>query len=237
MDISLARLAPIMSRMAPCDDSGLCEDIDAIATFPNERIIRHKPQLAAVIDISPVVLGHSMICPTEHVVATKYLGRDLARCIWQEAEDLGRQISKQLGAQSFVLLEHGVSPGLFGVGCVRHAHVHVCPVYNSVSASFRRGAFQEVCSESVYFSSFLEAAEYVEDIESHLLGHLGGEDWLAGVPDKDIRQVSRKLLAKINNVDSTIIDWAVAANGKLFKESLRQMAPLRTPNPPIVDES
>jgi len=236
MNISWIRHTPLVNGTAVCDDSGLCETIDAAAELSDERIIWRNRRLVALVDISPVVLGHSMVCPTDHVVATKHLGKDSAHYIWQEAKDLGRQISQQLGAQSFVLLEHGVSPDHSGAGCVRHAHVHVCPLFNNVNAAFPEYAFRDVCLESETYKSFLEAVKYVDEIESYLLGNLGGEIWLAGVPRKDIRQVSRVLLAEVNNKDSTLIDWAVAAGGKLFRESLREVSSLKDNNSPILDE-
>jgi diadenosine tetraphosphate (Ap4A) HIT family hydrolase len=219
-----------MSGIPICDDSGLCHTIDVACVLPEERVLRCDTWSISLVDISPVVLGHSMVCPPAHALSTRELGHERAADIWRAADSLGREICGLLGTDSFALVEHGVSPDLPAGGCVRHAHVHVCPLFANTKSGYSWAVFRRVCRASQTFGSFIEASRSVKGSGSYLLARLGDGVWASGVPRADIRQVSRVLLAELNGMDSTIIDWAIAANGALFRESLRRLSGLKTPD-------
>lgn len=115
-----------------CDRSDLCAEFSGTAdtefsrTYPRTgRYLAATADSVAVVDLSPLVVGHVLVCPRMHYFSAAQAIADpecdfkmfLVGFLKIYADIFGR----------FVILEHGSTEAMRSA-CISHAHLHVLPL-------------------------------------------------------------------------------------------------------------
>lgn len=204
-----------------CDDSGLCQAADECqaSVGPKRRYMRSRKS-AVLVDISPISVGHSLVVPAAHVTATSALTPAEFSDVWTLAERARHCIASGGATQPVVLLEHGLTSSYKGPSCVRHAHIHACPI-DPRTRSW--SDLETVLSQYLLFvkaATSLEAAMIsAESLDSYVVGSLGPW-WFAGRPRPAVRQVTRTILCSLATDPPADVDWFLGALGSKFSASL-----------------
>ncbi|WP_374104879.1 HIT domain-containing protein [Nocardia sp. MH4] len=176
---------------------------------------------AALVDISPVSLGHSLVVPVAHVTSTDALTSIEFLDVWALAEQARCRISSKCAEQPVILLEHGLSSNYEGPSCVRHAHIHVCPIDPRLRTW---PDLEKVLCENLLHvkaaTSLESAMNAAQSMDSYVVGSLGPW-WFTGKPRPKIRQVTRAILCSLSTEPPEDVDWFIGALGKQFDASLR----------------
>ena len=172
-----------------------------------DRLVEGCADWATIVDIAPVVLGHLLVLPFEHVVRASQLGLDLFAKYW---EFVGRSASTltRLMDAPVVAIEHGSPSDRASMSCVRHCHTHLAPVDTRLLdlGELLASVDQYVEIEAVHSSS-RAAQESLSTMAEYVLVRLGDRA-VVGRPRPAIRQISRVLLASLNHgTEIRDVDW------------------------------
>ena len=99
----------------------------------DEKIIARSQHFVVLQDISPIVPGHYLVLPKQHLTSISQIPNEW----WPELERIIDQVVKFLTSKygAPFLFEHGSSPdvsGSVGGACIEHAHIHLIPKEISV---------------------------------------------------------------------------------------------------------
>lgn len=97
-----------------------------IYKHPTDKILFESPHFVAMPDISPIVPGHTLLFPKDHILSLSRLEPDE----WQEFKLIKSSVTAWLRekSMSYFVFEHGtVSPEISSGICVKHAHLHFIP--------------------------------------------------------------------------------------------------------------
>ena len=87
------------------------------------------------MDLFPVVPGHMLVIPRQHVESIAELDYDVATDMMKKAQELGRAVMQSdLGADGFGLMQF--NGGAAGQD-VFHVHLHVIPRYHGDGFGFK----------------------------------------------------------------------------------------------------
>jgi diadenosine tetraphosphate (Ap4A) HIT family hydrolase len=214
--VSQSPLCGLASRVPQCDDSGLCEIVDR-SRLPRvvDRCLDGDRAAVLLADVSPVRVGHCLVLPREHVTSTLALATSTNESVWALAHGAAHRL-RDLCGTPVVLLEHGLSPTHLGPSCVRHAHVHVCPI----DLPGELDAVLDRLFRQLRFASTREEVEsHAAHYDSHVIGHCGSS-WFSGIPDPRVRQVTRVFLSSLVATPPVDIDWIFGAFGAKYLETL-----------------
>lgn len=115
----------------------LCDEINSkeplsyyldVYENPTDKVLFESPHFIAMPDISPIVPGHSLLFPKNHLLSLS----QLQSIEWQEFKRIKNSIVKwaQNNFGSVFVFEHGTVIPEIGSGvCVQHAHLHVIPAH------------------------------------------------------------------------------------------------------------
>ena len=82
-------------------------------------------KLIAILDVNPVVDGHTLIIPKEHIEDYTKLDKDTILHIYEVADKLTKDIMKKLNSKGMTFsINYGDSQE------VKHFHLHLLPDYN-----------------------------------------------------------------------------------------------------------
>jgi diadenosine tetraphosphate (Ap4A) HIT family hydrolase len=209
-----------------CDASGLCEAVDLAALKPesSERCYAYTQSSVGLVDINPIAVGHLLVTPRAHLTSTAELEQSVASEVWTFASSLLLRPAPSLEAAAGVLLEHGVTADFPGPACVRHAHVHACPVgkeFGNIHAV--RTTLESLTTGLRSYSTLSHALSAARTMDSYLLATTPGNDYLLGVPSRSIPQVTRIALGIMNRRDLDTLDWALNPAGQLYRDTLRYL--------------
>ena len=94
------------------------------------KVVYEDNKVRAIMDINPVVDGHVLIIPKEHVTDYTLMTDELVCHINKVAKDLGRKIMNKLGAKGLTMtVNYGDAQE------VKHYHLHLLPDYHISKAS------------------------------------------------------------------------------------------------------
>lgn len=117
-----------------CDDSDFCGEFAGsqatpfAATYPDQpgRILASTETVSVLVDLAPLVPGHVLVVPHQHVMAFGHLDETA----WTHAIALRdravRAVTDAFGPT--VIVEHGSDVHRGSGSCVEHAHWHVLPL-------------------------------------------------------------------------------------------------------------
>lgn len=210
-----------------CDDSGLCQVADeSQATIgPKRRYMRSRTS-AVLVDIAPVAVGHSLVVPAAHVTATIALEPADFSDAWTLAEQARHRITAIDAGQLVVLLEHGLAPEYKGPSCVRHTHIHVCPIDSRTrSWADLENTLDKYLIDVKAATSLQEAVNSARLMDSYVIGSLGPW-WFTGRPQPKLRQVTRAILCSLSTEPPSDPDWILSALGEKYRASMDLLADL-----------
>lgn len=230
----MRQMRPVELSLHPphCDDSGLCEAADEVLDDQNpmSRVLDQASRAVVLVDLSPIRVGHCLITPREHVTSTLALDPVTNDACWDLAERSAHRL-QQLTGTSVMLLEHGLHAAYLGPSCVRHAHVHACPVDLPLELMSALSAIRSL----EFFDTRRGAESHAARYDSHVIGRFK-KDWFAGAPDPSIRQFTRALLSRVVASPPPDVDWAIGALGAKFIKTLelfgREFVSTRRMGPP-----
>lgn len=210
--------------MNPCDDSGLCEEIDRLVSrgIRSARSVSVGSGWTTLVDVAPLARGHLLYVTETHVpsLAALPFHERVAQlhCLDAVATWLGEHLQEDV-----LRVEHGAADVGTRFDCVRHAHVHLIPYgicHGSKAVDVSR--FAVFASDVRRFDDVLAAYRECHNMDSYLIVSTGS-DTLVGRP-REQRQVARGLIADILELESHRIDWALNAHSRLYDETVRELA-------------
>jgi len=103
-------------------DCIFCKIVDG--EIPSKKIYEDD-LVIAIMDVNPVVDGHVLIIPKNHVTDFKELDAELLNHIYDVAKQLTDRLIDRLGSKGLTLcVNYGESQ------VVKHFHLHLLPDYN-----------------------------------------------------------------------------------------------------------
>lgn len=205
-------------RTALCDESGVCEIIEEENGGAAQlRCFSRGQHAIAMVDIAPLAVGHCLVLSRDHVTSTLDLAAPAFAELWGLADELAVEVGITLGGNVMVL-EHGLRAQYSGPSCVRHAHVHVCPVASAEFAHLRHVLDANLANWRL-FDSREAAIQSIESQPQYMLGYLG-RDWFAGAPNTSVRQVTRATLADLVDTPPSDVDWYLGVGNPFFARTL-----------------
>lgn len=217
----------IASHSRICDDSGLC---DVAESADLDRTVYRRGRDQVVVDISPIAVGHCLVVPSEHVTTSHSLGVERSIECWTLAEDFARSMSIEY-RQSVATLEHGITGNYPGPSCVRHSHIHVCPV--RVPGDLR-STLDTFLSELMFVPTRPEAAAIASEFHSHVVGRVT-DLWFVGRPREGQRQITRAILAAMSETPPADVDWIFGAMGERYEATIRALCRRQTHTSSMAD--
>lgn len=92
--------------------------------IPSKKIYEDD-KVIVIMDVNPVVDGHLLVIPKEHVIDFTLLSEELTNHIHKVAKEQGLRLMEKLGSKG---LTQSVNYGDSQV--VKHFHLHLLPDYN-----------------------------------------------------------------------------------------------------------
>ncbi|MBK8867617.1 MAG: HIT domain-containing protein [Actinomycetales bacterium] len=204
-----------------CDESGLCEELELLSQGQGaSRLVHAAADWAALVDIAPIIEGHLLICPYQHVHAS--LDLEETKAFWLSCHQLAQRLCHNFGYSNYMLIEHGTRPDYCGPSCVRHVHVHLTLGQPTRLAE----AISTVVDKDREHSSCQAALDAVSLKPSYLILSSAPDHWIIGTPKPEIRQSSRRILVEAYCADLGLVDWAVTAAGESHIASVDKMVQL-----------
>lgn len=92
--------------------------------IPSKKIYEDD-KIIVIMDINPVVDGHCLIIPKEHIVDFVSMEDELYKYIFNTAKEMTKKIMKKLNSKGMTLtINYGDCQE------VKHFHLHLLPDYN-----------------------------------------------------------------------------------------------------------
>ena len=105
----------------------MCIFCDIISGKIPSSVVYEDDQVLAILDISQVTFGHTLVMPKKHVDSALEADEETIAAVFSAASKLARKIQKNTGAAGINLLANcGEAAGQ----SVPHMHVHVIPRYD-----------------------------------------------------------------------------------------------------------
>ena len=94
------------------------------------KVVYEDDKVKAIMDINPVVDGHVLVIPKEHVTDYTEMDDELVCHISKVAKDLGKRIMTKLNSKGLTMtVNYGDAQE------VKHYHLHLLPDYHISKAS------------------------------------------------------------------------------------------------------
>lgn len=94
------------------------------------KVVYEDDKVKAIMDINPVVDGHVLVIPKEHVTDYTEMNDELICHISKVAKDLGKRIMTKLNSKGLTMtVNYGDAQE------VKHYHLHLLPDYHISKAS------------------------------------------------------------------------------------------------------
>jgi diadenosine tetraphosphate (Ap4A) HIT family hydrolase len=103
-----------------------------------DRICVESKDFIAFPTVSPLVVGHMLVFPKNHVSSLSKLSVPLIESLCQLATEIATEVA--LHGSSLYFFEHGVLEDGKGSCGISHAHLHVLPLDSSVTSVLTRKA-------------------------------------------------------------------------------------------------
>lgn len=202
----------------PCDESGLGDAPNA--PEDRDRLVLAEDHAVLLVDVSPLVLGHCLVVPREHLPRTARLN-DEAYAGVQRVVERGRDIVRRTLNSNVMVVEHGASDARTPFECVRHVHLHLVPVRESSTVSRVAHALSQYADSIDTHPSSNQSAvlSALRKRDGYISVTLGSDTWVA-TPSRGVRHCSRQLIADVAGNGSDTADWAIAPRGARFESSI-----------------
>ena len=204
-----------------CDLSDLCSELEGAKdtefhkTYPDgpsSRDVLESRDFSALVDLSPMVVGHILLVPKGHYLSFADLIRSgqAAAEVYEEFSDVYRE---KFG--TYVVLEHG-STSDSGSACINHAHLHFLPL----EAAPLRDIMERDGLRFTKLTGLVSLASAVPEDAAYYLIASPNEmavSLSAGMPSQYFRLVIGELLG----IPPEECDWAVVVRRSLLFATLQ----------------
>ncbi|MGW0252685.1 HIT family protein [Nocardia goodfellowii] len=214
-----------MGILGSCDRSDLCaefsgtSDTEFARTYaePSDRYLAQTSDSVAVVDLSPLVVGHVLVCPRRHYYSAAEAIADTA-CGFQSF--LGRFLHRYAQVfGDFTILEHG-STAAMPTACISHAHLHVLPL-----------ALEPVINRMVddglslaLLDSWQGFSDLCIDESPYYLAADGNRFFIARPQQRMISQYLRVVAGASVAIPSEECDWALVVRREIFHQTIHRWA-------------
>jgi diadenosine tetraphosphate (Ap4A) HIT family hydrolase len=213
-----------VTQQAACEGSDLCDELRGaeVTSFsttykgnPTSRKIYSSEHLHLIADLSPLVTGHMLLIPVDHVLNFGHVITDSR----EELEALLSQIlplyRKAFGR--IAIVEHGSSSATNSSACITHAHWHLLPVNGAEMMRLIEGDGREpILFEDLQYLAELAARDlsylYCFDDRIHKVYAVG-----EALP----RQYPRSVAGRILGIEDPLWDWAITVRKELLRDTIR----------------
>jgi diadenosine tetraphosphate (Ap4A) HIT family hydrolase len=204
--------------LAPCDASGLCEEVEAISCDAgrSDRCVAVGDGWAILVDIAPLALGHCLFAHFEHLPRSVLLREatylDRARLIDRFTAAIRRNGLHPL------LVEHGSGDRPGREDCVRHPHVHIVALLRSLPLPGVVAALSRLIRVVDVVPSWRDLYAVTSNMDEYVVARTGGY-FVVGVTPK-VPQVARAILAMLGSRTADEIDWVLGAWNEMYAPSI-----------------
>ncbi|MEU4220817.1 HIT domain-containing protein [Actinoplanes sp. NPDC026623] len=208
-----------------CDGSDLCAELAGSHStefsrtyegYPRSRVLLETPNLALIVDISPLVEGHLLIVPKKHYFNFASAILDFPHEASKVTNFARDWIRETYGLVA--LFEHGSSSNESGGACIVHAHVHVLPVAaTELVAVMRRDELGlDTASDAASWTRVAGASR------PYLLCSDGERTFVAFPQVRLRRQYLRSAAAEALGIPSPHWDWSLVIRKDLLRNTVRR---------------
>lgn len=217
-----------------CDGSDLCSelrgnsDTEFHRTYPNvaTRVLEASDDCVAIVDLSPMVVGHVLVCPRAHYYSMAGALRDTNFHLWPFLSRFLSRYEKVFG--EYVVVEHGSTEDMAGSACISHAHLHIVPIALA-------GVLERMRSDGLALTSI----DSWEDLSRVAIGDhpyffaTDNENFRIVVnPPRTQSQYFRIVIGAAVGISPDECDWAVVNRRHHFEQTLAQWQEQHAPTKP-----
>jgi diadenosine tetraphosphate (Ap4A) HIT family hydrolase len=211
-----------MPGVGACDQSDLCSelrgdlDTEFTRTYPklSHRLLSESTQAAALVDLSPMVLGHALVCPRLHYFSAAQSLQD-PQCHYLDfLSPFLEQYQQVFG--DYVVLEHGSTDSMSGSACISHAHLHVLPL--QLDPIVNRMSADGLVLEEV--GSWAGLADVGSDNAPYFLAADRESIVVARRAPRMPNQYFRTVIGVELDIPPEECDWAVVIRRHIFEQTL-----------------
>lgn len=163
------------------------------------REICRSANFIVVADISPLVVGHLLVLPRQHLLSFGAVPSGHLPELRALLAALSARLATRYGEP--MLLEHGTDSNSDGGGCVSHAHLHLVPGVNGMAESLSAFRVTKVASLSDLRKWADSDEPYLYVGDSTEAGHVA--DQLGDIP----KQFLRIEVARLVGIRHPLWDW------------------------------
>ncbi len=181
------------------------------------RCLAETAGSVAVVDLSPLVVGHVLVCPRKHYFSA-------AQAMSDPGCDFGSFLSDFLPVYEsifgrFAILEHGSTAEMLD-SCISHAHVHVLPL--ALEPIVRRIAGD---GHSIFrLDGWKDVADLCTDQSPYYLAADGNRFFVARPPQRMASQYLRVVAGASIAIPPEECDWAVVVRQDVFHRTVQRWA-------------
>ncbi|MFC9433675.1 hypothetical protein [Nocardia sp. NPDC057030] len=168
----------------------------------------------AIVDLSPLVVGHVLACPRRHYYSAAQTLADPQSDFRVFLERFLNRYADIFG--DFTVLEHGSTPTM-PTTCISHAHLHILPL-----------ALEPIIGRMVsdglplsLLDGWQEVADLCIDESPYYLAADGKRFFVARTQQRMISQYLRVVAGASISVPSEECDWAVVVRREIFHQTLQ----------------
>lgn len=210
-----------MGTTGTCDRSDLCAefsgatDTEFTRTYSpaTGRCLAKTPGSIAVVDLSPLVIGHVLACPRSHYFSAAQTLSDPESDFRTFLVHFLRRYAEVFG--EFTILEHGSTP-VMPTACISHAHLHILPL-----------ALEPITKRMTADGLSLSVLDSWEDVADLRLGESpyylaadGNQFFVARPQQRTISQYLRVVAGASVAIPAEKCDWAVVVRREIFHRTL-----------------
>ncbi|PXX71499.1 HIT domain-containing protein [Nocardia tenerifensis] len=211
-----------MGSAATCDRSDLCaefsgaRDTEFSRTYSalSTRCLAQTADSVAIVDLSPLVVGHVLVCPRRHYLSGAQTLAD-PDCDFHAFLVRFLQLYTHIFG-GFTILEHGSAP-IMPTACISHAHLHVLPltVEPIIGRMSRDGLALSV------LDSWQEVADLCVGDSPYYLAADGKRFFVARPRRRMMSQYLRVVAGASVAISPEECDWAVVVRREIFHRTIQ----------------
>jgi diadenosine tetraphosphate (Ap4A) HIT family hydrolase len=189
----------------------------AVGLPGEDSIIYRDENLFITPDIAPLVKGHFLIVPNEHLLSFAEANDSVKKSLKKAKEFLSQTVFEN--NKKVLFFEHGAVKGLSNCDCVDHAHIHALPISFDID-SFVKNSDYVKTQKQIATNEALSAL--AESTQPYLYYEMGLEKWVYpvdNIPSQFFREIVASYL-KIGYNYNWKIFFKEKLSNQLFKDTL-----------------
>jgi len=178
-----------------------------------DRCLVETVDSVAVVDLSPLVVGHVLVCPRRHYLSGAQALADPECDFRSFLDEFLRTYAGIFGR--FVILEHG-STATMPTACISHAHIHVLPL---TLEPILRHMVRDGLSLA-RLDGWQDVADLCGDESPYYLAADGDRFFAARPQHRMVSQYFREVVGASVAIPREECDWAVVVRREVFHRTI-----------------